>query len=110
MVVGYGIVDLWINESRSLKEKRGKLSSILKRTQNTFNISIAEIGDADHWKRAKIGFSVVGNNRSYINGKIDHILRFIDGLQLAEVINTKIEIAGFSEAADSQDYMAGKYD
>ncbi|MDI6775649.1 MAG: DUF503 domain-containing protein [Syntrophales bacterium] len=109
MVVGYGIVDLWINESRSLKEKRGGLSRILKRTQNTFNISIAEIGDNDHWKRAKIGFSVVGNDRSYINGKIDHVLRFIDSLQLAEVVNTKIEIASFSEATDSCDYLADKY-
>ena len=109
MVVGYGIVDLWINESKSLKEKRGGLSRILKRTQNTFNISIAEIGDNDHWKRAKIGFSVVGNDRSYINGKIDHVLRFIDSLQLAEVVNTKIEITSFSEATDSCDYLAGKY-
>lgn len=110
MVVGYGIVDLWINESRSLKEKRGTLKGILKRTQNTFNVSIAEIGDADHWKRAKIGFSVVGNEKSYINAKIDHILRFIDSLQLAEVVSTKIEIVGFSEVTDSQDYLPDKYD
>lgn len=110
MVVGYGIVDLWINESRSLKEKRGTLKRILKRTQNTFNVSIAEIGDADHWKRAEIGFSVVGNEKSYINAKIDHILGFIDSLQLAEVVNTKIEIVGFSEVTDSRDYLSDKYD
>lgn len=113
MVVGSGIIDLWISESRSLKEKRGKLSRILKRTQNTFNVSIAEIGEADHWKRAKIGLSVVGNDKSYVNGKIDHILRFIDSLRLAEVIHTKIEITSFSdfsEATDSYDYLTGKYD
>jgi len=92
MVVGSGIIDLWIPESRSLKEKRGKLSRILKRTQNTFNISIAEIGDADHWKRAKIGFSVVGNDKSYVNefhdweGKGCDLFRAtIESLQMGEI-------------------------
>lgn len=110
MIVGSGIIDLCFTESRSLKEKRGVLSRILKRTQNTFNISIAEIAENDHWKRAKIGFSVVGNDKRYINGKIDHILRFIDNMQLAEVIRTKIEITNISDATDSSDYLTGKYD
>ena len=101
---------MWIVESRSLKEKRGVLSRILKRTQNEFNISIAEIDDNDNLKRAKIGFCVIGNDTRYINGKIDHILRFIDGLQLAEVLNTKIEMIHISNMMDSRHYEEGKYD
>ncbi|MFA4916518.1 MAG: DUF503 domain-containing protein [Syntrophales bacterium] len=101
MGVGLSIVDLLFTESSSLKEKRGVLSRILKRTQNTFNISIAEIGETDRWRRAKVGFSIVGNDRRYINGKIDHILEFINNLQLAEVINTEIEIISISDTMDS---------
>jgi hypothetical protein len=63
MVVGSGIIDLWISESASLKEKRAVLRRLLKKTQNEFNVSIAEVGDNDHWRRAKIGFSVVGNDQ-----------------------------------------------
>lgn len=110
MVIGSGIINMWIVESRSLKEKRGVLSRILKRTQNEFNISIAEIDDNDHWKRAKIGFCVVGNDNRYINAKIDHVLRFIEGLQLAEVVDTKIEIMHISDTMDSRRYESGKYD
>jgi len=110
MVIGSGIIEMWIVESRSLKEKRGVLSRILKRTQNEFNISIAEIDDNDNWKRAKIGFCVVGNDKRYINGKIDHILRFVDGLQLAEILNTKIEMIHISDTMDSHRYESGKYD
>ena len=109
MIVGFGIIDIWIGESRSLKEKRGTLNRIIKRVQNSFNVSIAEIGDNDHWKKARIGFSVVGNERSHINGKIDHILHFIDSLRVAEVINTKIEILGLSDVIDRQEFE-GKYD
>jgi hypothetical protein len=110
MVIGSGIIDIWIVESRSLKEKRGVLSRILKRTQNEFNITIAEIGENDHWKRAKIGFAVVGNDHSYINGKVDHILRFIDSLQLAEVLNTNIEMIHISDITGPCRYEEGKYD
>ena len=109
MVIGTGIIDLFIVESRSLKEKRGVLNRIIKRTQSEFNVSIAEIGGNDHWKRAKIGFCVVGNERRYINGKIDHILRFIDNLQLAEVLHTKIEIIKFPDSIDRFDYEEDKY-
>jgi len=71
MVVGSGIIDLWISESASLKEKRAVLRRLLKKTQSEFNVSIAEVGDNDHWRRAKIGFSVVGNDQRFINAKID---------------------------------------
>jgi uncharacterized protein len=110
MVIGTGIIVMWIAESRSLKEKRGVLSRILKRTQNEFNISIAEIDDNDHWKKTKIGFCVVGNDNRYINGKVDHVLRFIDSMQLAEIMDTKIEIIHVSDIIDSHRYESGKFD
>jgi len=95
MVVGSGIIDLWISESASLKEKRAVLRRLLKKTQSEFNVSIAEVGDNDHWRRAKIGFSVVGNDQRFINAKIDHILNFIDRLQLAEVVRSKLKSPSF---------------
>ncbi|MBM4270832.1 MAG: DUF503 domain-containing protein [Deltaproteobacteria bacterium] len=109
MVIGTGIIDLLIAESRSLKEKRGVLNRIIKRTQSEFNISIAEIGVNDHWKRAKVGFCVVGNESRYINGKIDRVIRFIDNLQLVEILHTKIEIIQFPDSVDHFDYEEDKY-
>jgi uncharacterized protein YlxP (DUF503 family) len=110
MVIGSGIIHIWIVESRSLKEKRGVLSRILKRTQNEFNISIAEIGEQDHWKSAIIGFAVVGNDSRYINGKVDHVLRFIDSFKLVEIVDTKIEMIHISDLMDTRHYEEGKYD
>ncbi|OPY12066.1 MAG: hypothetical protein A4E66_01230 [Syntrophus sp. PtaB.Bin001] len=110
MVIGSGLIELWIAESRSLKEKRGVLKRILQRTQNAFNVSIAEIGENDSWKRARIGFCVVGNDARYVNGKVDHILSFIDELQLAEVMNSKIEIVTISDAMPHFEDHCGKYD
>jgi uncharacterized protein YlxP (DUF503 family) len=110
MIVGTGIVDLLIADSRSLKEKRSVLSRILKRTQNHFNVAIAEIGDQELWGRAKVGFCVVGNDRRYINGKLDMILRFMRDMYLAEVIHTRIEILNLSDRMEEGTFEDGKYD
>jgi hypothetical protein len=100
MVVGVGIIDIWIHESNSLKAKRGVLKSIIRRTQNRFNVSIAEIGENDHWKKGRIGFSIVGNDRRFVNGKIDNILQFVQNMHLADVLKTKVEIVNYSDIVE----------
>lgn len=110
MVIGYAIIEMWICESSSLKGKRGVLKSILKRTQNEFNVSIAEIAENDHWKRAKIGFCIVGNDSRYVNSKIELVLNFIQDMQTAEIINTKVEIVHVSDLMDHCDFEERKYE
>lgn len=110
MVVGSGVIELWMAQSRSLKDKRSVVRSIIKRAQNEFNVSIAEVGKNDHLRRAQIGFCMVGNDHSFINGKIDHLLSFIEDLQMAEVIHRRIEITSFSGDMASQDFLTEKYD
>ena len=110
MVVGTGLVDLLIPESGSLKEKRSVLKRIIQRTQNEFNVSIAEVGDNDLWRRARVGFSVVGNDKQYIDAKMDHILRFIERLELAEILRSRIEIVSFDDLMDGEDVEEGKYE
>jgi uncharacterized protein len=110
MVIGYGVINLRIPESGSLKEKRSVLNRILKRTQNEFNVSIAETGNLDNYKFAEISFAVVGNDSRYINGKVDRLIGFIDNLHVAEMLSSKIEImvvSGFLEAAE---WKTSKYD
>ncbi len=104
MVVGVGLIEVYIHESRSLKDKRGVLRSILRRTQNEFNISIAEVGENDDWKKGRIGFCMVGNDRSYINSKMDKALRFIDELYLAEIVSSKFEIINYTDIAAEGEY------
>jgi len=110
MVIGAGIIDVYIFDSRSLKTKRGILQRIIKRTRNRFNVSIAEVGENDSWKKGRIGFSVVGNDRGYINSKIDKILNFIDSLKLAGVLSSKIEIVSVSDVMDESDYLKDMFD
>lgn len=111
MVVGTGLIDLRLFGCGSLKEKRGVLSRLLHRTQNAFNVSIAEVGDNDHWRKARIGFCLVGNDKPYINAKMDHLLHFIDQLGLVEVVRSRVEITSFSDLLEGTEAIEeGKYE
>ena len=92
MVIGIGKITLGLSDCHSLKDKRKIVKSLIARVQNAFNASVAEIGLNDVHQRAEIGIAIVGNDRRLINSKIDQIFEFMDNLQLAEVIDTEMEI------------------
>ena len=92
MVAGLGIVTFRLHDCRSLKAKRKIVKAIIAQMRNNFNISVAEIGSNDIYQRAMIGFALVGNNRALINSKIDKIFNLVDELNLAEIIDSEMEI------------------
>ena len=92
MVVGTGIIILRLHDCHSLKGKRKIVKSMIGRLRNRFNVSMAEIGANDVYQRAEIGFSLVGNDASLINSKIDKIFNMADDLGLAEIVDTRMEI------------------
>jgi len=92
VVVGVCQVDLHIPGNASLKGKRKVLRRIIDRVKNRYNISISEVGDNDLWQRSQLGISVVGNDSRHINSSLDKVLNFIDGLNVAEIIHSDIEI------------------
>ncbi|MBW2631126.1 MAG: DUF503 domain-containing protein [Deltaproteobacteria bacterium] len=102
MVVGTGIIDIFVKGSRSLKEKRAILRRILGRTKSEFNVSIAEVGEYNDWKRCRIGFSMVGNERRFINSKMDKLVNFVEGLNLADIVNVDTEIYNVSDVWNSR--------
>lgn len=92
MVIGFGIIVLQISGAHSLKEKRRIIKSIVGRSKNEFNASIAEVGANDVHQRAHIGYAFVGNDQRLVNSKIDKLFSFIDDLHLAEIIDTTMEM------------------
>ncbi|MEA1947142.1 MAG: DUF503 domain-containing protein [Thermodesulfobacteriota bacterium] len=92
MVAGLGIIIFRLHDCRSLKGKRKIVKSIITRLRNNFNVSVAEVGANDIYQKAVIGFALVGNNRKVINSKIDKIFNLADELNLAEIIDSEMEI------------------
>ncbi len=92
MVVGIGTIVLRLHGNTSLKGKRKVVKGIVSRNQNTFNASVAEDGANDSHQRAEIGMAFLGNDRRVINSKLDKAINLVEAMQLAEVIDTDMEI------------------
>lgn len=85
-------VDLRANWVHSLKEKRMIVKSILKKLQNTFNISASEISNQELHQRITIGISKVDLNDAQCNSSMESIIRFIEENTDAEIISIESEI------------------
>ena len=91
MVVGIVKLELRIPYSRSLKAKRSVVKKVLERTRARFNVTVAEVDKQDVYARAVIGCAIVGSDQRYVNGAVDRILDFIEGLAVAEVLSETVE-------------------
>ncbi len=93
MRTGILLVELYLSQSGSLKEKRFIIQKIKDKLRVKFNISIAEVDFQDKWQRSVIGVSCISNDEKIINSTFDKIVNFFevskDGY---EVIRKQVEI------------------
>jgi len=95
MVLGVVELELLIPETTSLKAKRSVVKRVINRTRARFNVTIAEVGKQDMCSRGVVGCVMVGSDRRYINGALDKLIDFVEGLSLAEILEARIEIVNF---------------
>jgi hypothetical protein len=95
MVVGALRVDLILHDNRSLKGKRKVVKSMVDRVKNRFNVSVAEVGSNDLWQRIELGICTVANDRRHVDSSLNNVLMFLDSLQLAEIVDSAVEIVNF---------------
>ena len=92
MVVGIIELEIRIPHNRSLKGKRSVVRKVIERTRSRFNVTMAEVGKQDIYTRSVIGCAMVGSDQRYVNGAIDKLLDFIEGLPVAEIVSENVEI------------------
>ena len=92
MIIGACTINLRIEWANSLKEKRAAVKSVIAKTGNKFNISIAEVGDLDSHKNAAIGFACVTNETRHAQSMIQNVINFIENNTEVAVTNVETEI------------------
>ena len=92
MVVGVVRLRLHLPENHSLKGKRKVIKRVCERIRHRFNVSVAEVDSQDLWQACEIGISTVGNERGYVNGKLDKVVNFVEDLHLAEIVDVQMEV------------------
>jgi uncharacterized protein YlxP (DUF503 family) len=93
MHIGACVVTLHLEASRSLKDKRQVIRSLMERTRRKFNVAIAEIEEQDVWQTGVLGLAVVSNEAGPAERQIECILEFIEETRLdAEIVDRQIEV------------------
>jgi uncharacterized protein YlxP (DUF503 family) len=79
--------------SRTLKEKRTIVKSVVERVRNRYNASVAELDDLDTAELATIGAAVLSNESRHADEQAQEIASAIEGWRLdAEVLHVEIEL------------------
>ncbi len=88
MIVSSLKIRLYAPSCHSLKDKRMIVKSLIQRTRNKFNVSIAEIEEQDYYQTIVVGTACVSSSRVQANTVLDEVMRFIEE-------NTDAEITDF---------------
>jgi len=92
MVVGTLTVRLLVRESRTLKDKRQVVRSILDRMKGAFNVSAAEVDTHDDVKVATLAFAAVGFERATVQGVLQKITEALRVHPVAEYLGGEIAV------------------
>lgn len=92
MIIGICTCEIFIFNADSLKSKRSVVKSIIEKSKNRFNISIAEVGDNDKWQKSIIAFSTISNEQKVVEETMDKVINFFDSYSEIEIISIKREL------------------
>jgi uncharacterized protein YlxP (DUF503 family) len=78
MIVGVVSCELHMPESRSLKDKRRVIKSLIDRIFQRYRVSIAETGFQELHQRAEISIAVVAQKESEVEKLMEHMRDLLD--------------------------------
>lgn len=71
-------ITIRIPYAQSLKEKRQVAKSLIARTRNKFNVSIAEVAAQDIHQTLILGAALVSCSHTHAQNMLDEMLRFLE--------------------------------
>lgn len=88
-------IRLHLYNAQSLKDKRSVVKSLLRKTQDKFGVSIAEVGDNELWQSALIGLAIAGSSQRLLEREKEKVLHFMEQDPEFEIVEIHHEIWSF---------------
>ena len=92
VIVGTLVLDLYVSDAVTLKDKRQVVKSLLGRAGDRFNVSVAEVGALDNPRRATLAIATVSNTREQVDRVLNAVLRFCESEPRAQIVQVEMEI------------------
>jgi uncharacterized protein len=95
MIIGMLRAKLLVRHSRTLKDKRQVVRSIVDRLKNAFNISIGEVDSHDDVRIVTLGITAVGHEHATIQSVLQNIAEALRSHPVAEYISSEFDVQRF---------------
>jgi len=92
MWIGWNEFDILLGDVHSLKSKRSVVRPIVAEIRRRFQISIAEVDDAELYQRARLGVSVVSGDRAYIEQTLTRVEEMVARRSEIELLSSKMRL------------------
>lgn len=92
MVVGVMQVQIAIDWSQSLKDKRRVVKSLRDTLHRHHMVSVSEVEDQEVWNRATLGIAMAGSSGSAVGASLDRVLERIRSVHDCELTGTSREV------------------
>jgi uncharacterized protein YlxP (DUF503 family) len=92
MVIGTLTARLLVRESRSLKDKRQVVRSILDKLRSNFPVAAAEVDHLDDHRQVSIGVVAIGPEREPVQKGLQSIQEALRGHPIAEYLGGEIAL------------------
>lgn len=89
--IGVLTLEILVESSHSLKEKRHVVKSLKDRLRERFNIAVAEIDHLDSWQASVVAVVTVSNDRVHAEQVLGAVERHAAGLLGGALTGTGIE-------------------
>jgi uncharacterized protein YlxP (DUF503 family) len=95
MAIAKMTVELSISHAQSIKDRRQVVRSLKDKLRHGFNVSVAELDDANLWNRVTLGVVAISGSLPYLTGQMrevdDALHRLCNGLG-AEILDSWVEM------------------
>jgi uncharacterized protein len=90
-VVAVLVLEILVEHSHSLKEKRHVVKSLKDRLRQRFNVAVAEIDGQDSWQRSVVAAVTVSNDRTHAEQMLQSVENDSAGVLGAMLVSTGVE-------------------
>lgn len=90
--VGRCDLDLHIENSQSLKNKRRVVASLKEKLHNRYNVAVCEYGDLSLWQRTQLGIVTCGNDKHHVDSSLKTILDYVSTFPAVLLLKYDVDV------------------
>lgn len=89
MWIGWIEFDILLGDVQSLKEKRSVIRPLLAEVKRRYDVSVAEVGDHEQYRRSQVGAGLVAADRAHVVEVLTAVERFVAARPEFELLSTR---------------------